>query len=332
MFAFALTIHKSQGLSLQSAIIDAGSSCFGTGMVYVALSRVTALNGLHLLALDTKKIVCDRKALHEYNSLREKFVPHLGKLLNTDDVDTSEPPTASSDSIRVSPAQHLQPNDAKTANANKDKYEEENDSNNLANATATNPLTTANINIFCHCKVESVSREWQQDTSHRLNLAYHPPVRCCPSQCRLLERLIYNRTQVHTTASRYRVNGDGNCLFRALAFAITGSQNQHNIVRQYIVNHILDHGVQQHQHLQIMQHQGEWGTDEEIIAAAHLFECSVVCVTKINQTNNFCLQHFSPHFLTSPQCTDTCNHETLYLINSTGAHYDVSKVTVNNSQ
>ena len=148
MLAFAVTIHKSQGLSMQSVIIDAGSSCFGTGMVYVALSRVTALNGLHLLSLDTNKIVCDRKALHEYNSLREKFMPHLGKLLNTDVVDNSDQPTTSSDSIRVSPAQHLQPNDAETDTVNKDKYEEENESNNLANATATNQLTTANTNII----------------------------------------------------------------------------------------------------------------------------------------------------------------------------------------
>ena len=47
MLAFAITIHKSQGLSLQSAIIDAGAPTFGCGMTYVALSRVTSLLGLH---------------------------------------------------------------------------------------------------------------------------------------------------------------------------------------------------------------------------------------------------------------------------------------------
>lgn len=45
--AWAITIHKSQGLTFQNAIIDAGSS-FATGQVYVALSRCTSLKGLVL--------------------------------------------------------------------------------------------------------------------------------------------------------------------------------------------------------------------------------------------------------------------------------------------
>ena len=45
--AWAITIHKSQGLTFQKAIIDAGAS-FAAGQVYVALSRLTSLNGLVL--------------------------------------------------------------------------------------------------------------------------------------------------------------------------------------------------------------------------------------------------------------------------------------------
>lgn len=45
--AWAITIHKSQGLTFEKAIIDAGSS-FAPGQVYVALSRLTTMEGMIL--------------------------------------------------------------------------------------------------------------------------------------------------------------------------------------------------------------------------------------------------------------------------------------------
>ncbi|MFL5741635.1 MAG: helix-turn-helix domain-containing protein, partial [Flavisolibacter sp.] len=45
--AWAITVHKSQGLTFNKAVIDAGAS-FAPGQVYVALSRCTSLEGLVL--------------------------------------------------------------------------------------------------------------------------------------------------------------------------------------------------------------------------------------------------------------------------------------------
>lgn len=47
--AWAVTVHKSQGLTFEEAYIDLGHA-FAPGQVYVALSRLTNLEGLHLLS------------------------------------------------------------------------------------------------------------------------------------------------------------------------------------------------------------------------------------------------------------------------------------------
>ena len=158
----------------------------------------------------------------------------------------------------------------------------------------------------------------------------------------LLQRLIFNSTGTETTVTVHTVEGDGNCLFRALSLAITGSEEQHDIIRNYIVNHMLtDSALRQmleshdpssityHDYLHRMQTDGEWGTDKEIIAAAHLFKCCIVCLTRYNNTTQLCLQHFPPHFAASQTCTNMCKHDTLYLINNTGAHYNLATVVVN---
>jgi hypothetical protein len=62
--AWAITIHKSQGLTFDKAIIDAGAS-FAPGQVYVALSRLTTLDGLVLYSkINPNSISTDNRVLN----------------------------------------------------------------------------------------------------------------------------------------------------------------------------------------------------------------------------------------------------------------------------
>jgi len=71
--AYGITVHKCQGLSLNSALIDltASKSARTTcGLGYVALSRVRTLNGLHLIGFNANVINVNAASLLEYNRLR----------------------------------------------------------------------------------------------------------------------------------------------------------------------------------------------------------------------------------------------------------------------
>ncbi|KAI5715447.1 hypothetical protein M8J77_016076 [Diaphorina citri] len=81
--AYAITIHKSQGLSLDNALIDIGSSTFTCGQAYVALSRLKTLSGVHLINFDPSKIKALHPAIVEYNRLRSLYCPHLMALKYT---------------------------------------------------------------------------------------------------------------------------------------------------------------------------------------------------------------------------------------------------------
>jgi ATP-dependent DNA helicase PIF1 len=59
-----LTIHKSQGLTLDKVYIDLGRGTFAHGQAYVALSRCRSLEGLALARqLRPSDILFDRAAM-----------------------------------------------------------------------------------------------------------------------------------------------------------------------------------------------------------------------------------------------------------------------------
>ena len=86
---YAMTIHKSQCLTLSSVMVDLGKKIFAESQAYVALSRVTSLEGLHLINFDPKKIIVNKAALREYARLGSKCVPSVQRSSKKSDPKTT---------------------------------------------------------------------------------------------------------------------------------------------------------------------------------------------------------------------------------------------------
>lgn len=77
--AWAITIHKSQGLTFDRVVIDAGQA-FAAGQVYVALSRCTTLDGIILFSRIVPQSISTDKYAIEF-ALQERTSVYLNEIL-----------------------------------------------------------------------------------------------------------------------------------------------------------------------------------------------------------------------------------------------------------
>lgn len=89
--AWAITVHKSQGMTLDTAVMDL-SDAFVAGQGYVALSRVRALSGLILRGLNERALEIDARVIDYDRVLRsssERAVERL-RTMKREDITTKQ--------------------------------------------------------------------------------------------------------------------------------------------------------------------------------------------------------------------------------------------------
>jgi uracil-DNA glycosylase len=92
--AYAVTTHKSQGATLDCALIDIGSNIFEFGQAYVALSRVRSLDSLYIHDFEPEAIFAHPRVIEFYKGLRRTNEVVDPSLLE-DQVDPSADPVDS---------------------------------------------------------------------------------------------------------------------------------------------------------------------------------------------------------------------------------------------
>ncbi|CAL1536867.1 unnamed protein product [Lymnaea stagnalis] len=172
-----------------------------------------------------------------------------------------------------------------------------------------------------------VSNYWQKKHSRLLGLTF---VRYL--NIKTPSRQLHLRNYV--PASIHATHGDGNCLFRCFSLAITGSDAFHETLREIIANHIMRNGkafsVLFHERFQDnpnnylyqtrMAQRGTWGSDVEIMAAAHLLKTKIFVYTIHGDTWQWVEHNLD---LTSP--ASRVHRQSIYLMHTSLVHYDLVK-------
>ena len=121
-------------------------------------------------------------------------------------------------------------------------------------------------------KFNPVNKQWQQNACSQIGLQFYANNRVRGGG----PNAPLTRPDMRSVK---RIEGDGNCLFRAFSYIITGSESQHMAVRLAILGHminiahfILDHhilgynSIQQYITSKRMDQDSAWGTDIEMLA------------------------------------------------------------------
>ena len=238
--AYAITIHKSQGLSLDCAIIDLSERVFGEGMAYVALSRIRSLNGVHLTSFTPDAIMASRACVEECNRLREQFRPDLplyqlpSKRLRMTGAITPPAKRPCTDKASAKHETEDKPQTKKPKIADK-----------IADKMANEQTDQSSCD---DCFIV----DWPQHTVVRERFPFNPlDVTGQKRGCKMLKLNYHHKNVVSVGGPDVPLTepdrstlvdtvGDGSCMFRAMSVVITGNQRQHVTIRRAIVKHLCD--------------------------------------------------------------------------------------------
>ena len=315
-------------VNLKSVDRNGKSRCMQYGQAYVALSRVRNFDGLFLTAFESKNIRANPSVIAEMHRLN---------ISSADDQNCNTPI-----STEIIQANVQMPNFGLAADQNYVLLPDDHsaDVNSISDQQTTASAVKLS-GVFKYCDFFTASDSFFAECAEKIDVTFQAlkkPIVTFDRRIRDIKDLIIPMCGENVCVEINNVAGDGNCLFNAFALAFCGSQSFSGVVRDAIVAHMISPEYrdeiqaalvpansqqmdQFNRHIENMLTDREWGTDQEIIAAANYFNCSILCFSLCNR--NLVVQHLSSHFAAEQQCSDECHHKSIFLLNESGGHYDL---------
>ena len=311
--AWAVTIHKAQGMTLNKAVIDIGKKEFSSGLTFVACSRVRHLADLlfvppfpyqrlsslgksirllgrlkedaRLASLGTTRN-CDRdpKLPRE-----EAHAPPIDHTLNS--ADAGWFPSSDAADLPLESAMDVDaplPVDLPSASTpSEDKMRQDSasipTSENKPDVEIVNVPSSQTGDHDHTMKYYPVNEVWQRRTCQSMGLIFVGPNGVTPGGPTI---------PLTPPVKTVPIIGDGNCLFRAISYLITGSQQQHMSIRQASVCHmreiedllfrtgtllrsVYEGGIDDYIASSEIDCAGAWGSDVEMLTLAHLLNTPI---------------------------------------------------------
>ena len=172
--------------------------------------------------------------------------------------------------------------------------------------------------VWSSLTFHSVDEHWQRLACSLLSIPF-----ACSNKVRQGGAAVVFKCPQNTQ----NIRGDGNCLFRAFSYLITGNQTHYHGVRLAIVTHmrsiqtfIISNGytsVEQYVSETGMNRMSVWGTEIEILTLAHLLSTPVL----VYAAGNNDWVRYSPSMITTGM-HDNVDQKSMYIRHS-NSHFDV---------